>query len=72
MGYKVSQEGVNMAKPKRLSKEGFHIQFAKEDIDWIRQEASHRRLAPTHLIGMAVFDWFRENAQTKNHQTEKN
>jgi hypothetical protein len=38
MGYKVSQEGVNMAKLKRLSKEGFHIRFAKEDIDWIQQE----------------------------------
>jgi len=57
-----------VAKPKRLSKEGFHVRFAKEDIDWIRQEASHRRLAPTHLIRMAVFDWFRGNAQTKEPQ----
>ena len=54
-----------MPKPKRLSKEGYHVRFAKEDIDWIRQEALHRRLAPTHLIRMAVFDWFRNNAQTK-------
>jgi len=71
IGYKVSQKGVNMAKPKRLSREGFHIRFAKEDIDWIRQEASHRRLAPTHLIGMAVFDWFRDNAQTKEPRTKE-
>jgi len=60
-----------MAKPKPLSEKGFHIRFAKEDIDWIQQEASHRRLAPTHLVRMAVFDWFREDAQTKEPQTKK-
>ena len=54
-----------MAKPKRLSDKGFHVRFAKKGIDWIQQEASYRRLAPTHLIRMAVFDWFRDNAQTK-------
>jgi len=60
-----------MPKPKRLSDKGFHVRFAKKDIDWIQQEALHRRLAPTHLIRMAVFDWFRENAQTKEPQTKK-
>ncbi len=43
----------------------------KKDIDWIEQEALHRRLAPTHLIRMAVFDWFRDNALTKEPQTKK-
>ena len=61
-----------MAKPKRLSDKGFHVRSAKKDIDWIQQEASHRRLAPTHLIRMAVFDWFRENRQTKEPRTKKN
>ena len=61
-----------MAKAKRLSDKGFDVRFAKKDIDWIQQEASHRRLAPTHLIRMAVFDWFRDNAQTREPQTKKN
>jgi len=61
-----------MAKLKRLSDKGFDVRFAKKDIDWIRQEASHRRLAPTHLIGMAVFDWFGDNAQTRGPRTKQN
>jgi len=27
-----------MAKPKRLSDKGFHVGFAKKDVDWIQQE----------------------------------
>jgi len=39
--------------------------FTEKDIAWIRQEATHRRLTPVHLIRMALFDWLRKNAQTK-------
>jgi hypothetical protein len=41
------------------------VWWAKEDINWISQEASHRRLKRAHLIRMAVLDWLRKNAQTK-------
>lgn len=52
-----------MTKPKRLSEEGLHIRFAKKDMNWIEQEASHRRLTPTQLVRSAIFDWLQRNAQ---------
>lgn len=51
--------------PKELLEEGILTRFRKKDIAWIRKEASHRRLTPVHLVRMAVFDWLRQNAQTK-------
>ena len=41
------------------------VWWAKNDIDWIKQESAHRRLKKAHLIRMAVLDWLRGNAQTK-------
>lgn len=54
-----------MAKQKVLSKDTINIRWAQKDIDWLRREASHRRLTTTNLVRMIVFDWLRENAQTK-------
>lgn len=39
--------------------------FSKKDITWIRKEADHRRLTPVHIVRMAVLDWLRRNAETK-------
>jgi len=50
---------------KELLAEGILTRFRKKDLAWIKQEAAHRRLTPVHLIRMAIFDWLRENAQTK-------
>ena len=44
---------------------GILARFTVKDIKWIRQEAAHRRLTPVHLVRMALFDWLRGNAQTK-------
>ncbi len=41
------------------------IWWDKKDFKWVRQESSHRRLKRAQLIRMAVVDWLRENAQTK-------
>ncbi len=51
--------------PKERLVEGILTRFNKEDIAWIRKEAAYRRLTPVHLIRMAVFDWLRRNAETK-------
>ena len=57
--------------PKELLEKGILTRFTKKDLTWIKQEAAHRRLTPVHLIRMAVFDWFRENAQTEEPQRKK-
>ncbi len=54
-----------MAKQKQLSQDAVLIRWAQKDIDWLRREASYRRLTTTNLVRMIVFDWLRENAQTK-------
>lgn len=54
-----------MPRQKVLSQDAVLIRWAKKDIDWLRSEASHRRVTTTNLVRMIVFDWLRENAQTK-------
>ncbi len=41
------------------------IWWDEKDFNWIKQEASHRRLKKAQLIRMAAIDWLRKNAQTK-------
>jgi len=60
-----------MAQDKELLTERLLVAFNKKDMGWIKREASHRRLTPTHLVRMAVFDWFRRNSETKEPQTKK-
>lgn len=47
------------------NKDSTLIWWNKKDFKWVRQESSHRRLKRAQLIRMAVIDWLRENAQTK-------
>jgi len=54
-----------MAQDKELLTQRLLVAFNKKDMGWIKREASHRRLTPTHVVRMAVFDWFRRNAETK-------
>ena len=54
-----------MGKEKELLTEGILINFTKKDKQWIQKEASYRRLAPTYLGRMAIIDWLRHNAETK-------
>jgi len=54
-----------MAQDKELLTERLLVAFSKKDMGWIKREASHRRLTPTHVVRMAVFDWLRRNAETK-------
>lgn len=54
-----------MAKPKVLQKDQLNLRWAKKDIDWIRDEAAHRRMPATSLVRMIVFEWLRKNAETK-------
>jgi len=60
-----------MPQDKELLTDRLLVAFNKKDMDWIKREASHRRLTPTHLVRMAVFDWFRRNSETKGPQTKK-
>ena len=54
-----------MAGKKVLDMDQLNLRWAKKDIDWIRREATHRRMAGTSLVRMIVFDWLRKNAETK-------
>lgn len=55
-----------MAKEeKEFLTEGILINFSKKDKEWIKKEASYRRLAPSYLGRMAIIDWLRRNGETK-------